>query len=107
MPDLVSYCKDIEYKPIYHFIKINDNNINKNNNILLIGHGSSTLQKAKIKGSKEIENIINKLKTKYNNIDYIQIVGKKHSEGLKLKKQCHIFIDQLIYNNPYIDITKH
>lgn len=107
MPDLVPYCKGIEYKPIYHFMKINDNNINKNNDILLIGHGPSTLQKAKIKGSKQIENIINKLKSKYNNVDYIQIIGKKHGEGLKLKKQCHIFIDQLIYNNPYIDITKH
>jgi hypothetical protein len=111
MPDKIPYCKNINFKPIYQFMNINNNYyqhidnkfINKKNNILTIGHSASTSQKAKTKGTFQIEKFINELQTKYN-INYLQIIGKHHEFALLDTEKCDIFIDQLIYNNPYIDV---
>jgi len=98
MPDIKEYCF-IDYKPIYQYIKVNTNLIEKKQKSkLLISHSPRSK-------SKLIINIINKLKKIYD-FDFELISGLNMIDALKRKSRSHIFVDQLIYKNKDINQQK-
>jgi len=97
MPDIKEFCS-VDYKPIYQYIKLDENLKQKKQNKLLITHSPRNQIKQDKKGSNLIVSIINKLKKKHD-FDFKQVTGLSMTEAISEKSKSHIFIDQLIYKN--------
>jgi len=99
MPDLKSYCTG-KTIPAYQTMNIDAGIINKPKKIL-ISHSPSNTEKAVLKGTPQILEIIKQLK-KFYDFDFYIIQELTMKTCLSIKKQSHIFIDQLIYKNPHV-----
>jgi hypothetical protein len=58
-------------------------------------HSPGTNKKRRLKGTERIEAAVNRIKVEYPKIDYITIMGMLHADCVALKKQAHVFIDQV------------
>lgn len=72
-------------------------------NIVFISHSPQGHKKnMNVKGTNEINDFINKLSDNFN-IQYDVISGFEWNDCIAIKSKSHIFIDQLVKNNPNID----
>lgn len=101
MPDLEKYL-ECKYIPAYQTIILPEIDIEKPKDKIIICHSPGIKAKDNIKGTKQIKLIIDKLKDKYNYIEYLQLTNLSWEKCIKVKSKAHIFIDQLIKNNPHI-----
>jgi len=102
MPDLQNYYY-YDYVPVWQTIAIPDQiTIEKPNDKILISHSPGHKFGANYKGSKEIGNIIKKLSKNYN-IEYMCLTNYTWIDCIKQKSKAHIFIDQIVKNNPNIN----
>jgi len=98
MPDWIKYC-EVAVKPIYQAIYMPKVIHTKNNNIVNICH--SPHQKGKYKGTDKINSVITKLSKRYE-LNYNELNVLSWKDCIKEKAKCHIFIDQIISDNPEI-----
>jgi len=101
MPDLNDYCLQ-PFTPAYHTITLPDIEIKKPDDRTVICHSPGTKAEDNIKGTEQIEIVINELSKKYN-IEYLVLKNLSWKDCIKVKSTAHIFIDQLTKNNPFID----
>jgi len=102
MPDLHDFlfCK---YVPAYQTITIPDIIIKKPDDRIVICHSPGTIKgKFNYKGTNQINEVVEKLSKKYV-IEYKLLQGFSHEKCIKEKSTAHIFIDQIIKNNPFVD----
>jgi hypothetical protein len=101
MPDLDNFLKN--YVPAYQIIEIPKIEINKPNDKILIYHSPQGRKlRQNLKGSKQIIDAVNQLKRLYD-IELIVVNKVPWAECVRKVSNAHIFIDQLIYKNPFID----
>lgn len=104
MPDLREYLD--KFIPAYQTITIPSYiDIDTKNDVILITHSAGEKEKYNYKGSREINSTISKIKKNYNVI-YKSISGLSWIDCLVEKAKSHIFIDQLVKNNPKIDYKR-
>lgn len=100
MPDLQPFIST-KFIPAFPTVHIENKETNKSNDKLIIAHSPSSVVKQKVKGTIQINEIIEELKKEYE-FDYHLISNKSHTETIEAKRNCHIFIDQMIYKNSHV-----
>jgi len=101
MPDLHDYLR-VPYIPVYQTITLPDIQIDKPNDRIVICHSPGKKGYFNIKGTEQIDYVIKKLGKKYP-IEYKVLKNESWGDCIKEKSRAHIFIDQLVKDNPYID----
>lgn len=101
MPDLFGFCLS-PCTEIYHYMRVNPALIEPKPDRILVSHSPRAGHKAKVKGTAQIIETVEGLK-KTLDFDFVLITGLTQPEAVRLKSRSHIFIDQLIYDNPHTD----
>jgi len=102
MPDLYKYSMVdfIPYYPLFDSTRIEESTKDLDfSGTLTISHSPGKEAAQKRKGSRAIEKVISKLSKSYP-IEWKPAYGIPYIDTLKIKQQSHIFIDQVVKNNP-------
>jgi glycosyltransferase involved in cell wall biosynthesis len=98
-PEMLFY-NDIKMFPksylLFQRINLNQfrvqNSKNSNNRIIIVHSPTKEIAK----GSKYVDAAITKLKTEFENIEYIKVINKTREENIEIVATCDIFLDQFI-----------
>lgn len=102
MPDKIDYCTN-SFIPIYQALNISGG-LNKFNKFT-ITHSPRIKEKIYYKGTNQIQSIILELQNKYD-FDFKIITGMSYKEAQEIKSKSHLFIDQLIFENKFINQSR-
>lgn len=100
MPDLNDYL-EVPYVPAYQTITIPSIEINKPTDRVVICHSPGKKAGSNVKGTKQITLLIKELSKKHN-IEYKLLKNLSWEDCIREKSTAHIFIDQLVKDNPFI-----
>ena len=98
MPDITDWCS-IKYKPYYPPTQIIKNPTTYKSSPFIITHIPGQKLKTNRKGSNEIKNMLDKLSSKYNDVQVIIQGTTKWKELIRIKQNTTLYIDQLVKGN--------
>jgi hypothetical protein len=101
MPDLHDFLR-CKYIPAYQIITCPNIIINKPIDRIIICHSPGIKGVPNWKGTNQIQEVINNLSKKYK-IEYKLLIGLSNEQCIKEKSSAHIFIDQIIKGNKFVD----
>jgi hypothetical protein len=104
MPDLHNFLT-VPYIPAYQTITIPEMEINKPTDRVVICHSPGKKAVYNFKGTGQIKSIIKELSKRYN-IEYKMLSKISWEDCLREKSTAHIFIDQVVKNNPCISQSR-
>jgi hypothetical protein len=101
MPDLHNFLQ-CKYIPAYQTITCSNVIIEKPIDRVVICHSPGIKCSNNWKGTNQIGEIVNELSKEYK-IEYKLLTGLSNEQCIKEKSSAHIFVDQLIKGNKFVD----
>jgi len=101
MPDLHDYLR-CPYIPAYQTISYPGMVIKKPSDRIVICHSPGIKGPFNWKGTNQIREVVNELSKKYN-IEYKALENLPNDKCIEEKITAHIFIDQIVRNNRFVD----
>ena len=108
MPDKYHFCdNDIELKPYFPPVEIPKKYMFPTNRELTVLHLPGSTHKQYEKGTSEILEVFERIKAERSDVVFRTPLPMDWKNCIKLKSQCHIYIDQLVKGNEDAGIWRY